>query len=112
MSKFELFCMIFLALDSDWDETHNQELGQFLSSANPFLFEGETSAVTSVYTDFLQFVQHKPVTINDSFETAKEYILHINIPAVTESFSLLDKDQWDEALKEYLQSDHKGKSLN
>ena len=43
-TKFHLlnvvyFCMIFLALDADWDETHDEELGKYLSDANPFLFD-------------------------------------------------------------------------
>ena len=36
MTRYDLFCMIFLALDADWDETHDEELGKYLSDANPF----------------------------------------------------------------------------
>ncbi|MCQ2506976.1 MAG: hypothetical protein MJ113_07395, partial [Lachnospiraceae bacterium] len=49
MNKFELYCMIFLALDADWDDTQDEELGKFLSDANPFLFAGNVSAVRSIY---------------------------------------------------------------
>lgn len=45
MNKFELFCMIFYVLDAEWDESKDPILGEFLSSANPFLFEGLSSAV-------------------------------------------------------------------
>ena len=38
MNKFELFCLIFFALDNEWDKTQNEELGNYLSDANPFLF--------------------------------------------------------------------------
>lgn len=110
MSRFELFCIIYLALDADWDDTHNQELGQFLSSANPFLFEGEGSAVGSVYKDYLKFLQGREITIDGSFDIACEYIKDLNIPAVTESFSLLTKEQWEEAVRDYLSSEHKGAS--
>ncbi len=48
MTQFDLFSMIFLTLDHYWDEHKGEELGQFLSSMNPFLFEGEGSAVPPV----------------------------------------------------------------
>lgn len=102
IDKFKFFCMIFLALDADWDETHNEELGRFLSDANPFLFNGEVSAVRKVYDDFLEFVNDKKIDVTGSYDVACSYINHLNIPAVTESFFLLDRAQWTEALEEYL----------
>jgi hypothetical protein len=36
MTRHDLYCMIFLALDADGDETHDEELGKYLSDANPF----------------------------------------------------------------------------
>ena len=53
MTRHDLFCMIFLALDADWDETHDEELGKYLSDANPFLFAGEDSAISDIYTEFV-----------------------------------------------------------
>lgn len=40
MNKFELFCLIYFALDSEWDKTQNEELGNYLSDANPFFVCG------------------------------------------------------------------------
>lgn len=40
-----------------------------------------------------------PININD-----------LNIPAVTESFLLLTIEQWEEAVRDYLSSEHKGAS--
>ena len=52
MNKFELFCMIFFALDADWDETKDSTIGEYLSSANPFLFEDTGSADPAVFDQF------------------------------------------------------------
>jgi len=52
MTHFELFCMIYYALEADWEESHNKEPGYFLSGANPFLFKDEGSADPEVYTEF------------------------------------------------------------
>lgn len=108
MSKFELFCLIFMALDADWDESHNEELGRYLSDANPFLFAENVSAVQDVFIKFSSFIGDREITKTNSFSIAKEYIDYLNIPAVKESFSTLEPEQWNEALEEYLSAEHKG----
>ena len=111
MNKYELFSMIFIALDADWDDTHNEELGQFLSSINPFLFKEITSAVPSYYAEFEQIIGNKEITIDNSFELAKKYINSINVPSVVESFNTLKEDQWADACKAYLSTPHKGQDI-
>lgn len=108
MDKFELYCMFFLALDADWDDTQDEELGKFLSDANPFLFEGNVSAVRKVYEEFCSFVGDREISIENSFDIAKEYVAFLSNDAVSESFELLEKKQWEDALKEYLESEHRG----
>ncbi len=108
MDKFELFCLIFLALDADWDETHNEELGKYLSDANPFLFMENVSAVQSVFMKFDALVGDREITIDNSYDIATEYIKWLGIPAVTQSFSELERNQWNEAAKDYLSNAHKG----
>ena len=108
MSKYELFCLIFMALDADWDESHNEELGRYLSDANPFLFAENVSAVQDVFIKFSSFIGDREITKVNSFSIAKEYIDYLNIPAVSESFSTLEPEQWSDALEEYLGTAHKG----
>lgn len=108
MSKYELFCLIFMVLDADWDESHNEELGRYLSDANPFLFAENVSAVQDVFIKFSNFIGDREVTKANSFSIAKEYIDYLNIPAVSESFSTLEYEQWNDALEEYLSTEHKG----
>lgn len=61
MTKYDLFCMIFLASDADWDETHNEELGKYLSDADPFLFSGEDSAISDIYTEFCSIIKDENI---------------------------------------------------
>ena len=102
MEKYDLFCLIFLALDSDWDETHDEELGRYLSDANPFLFAERTSAVQDVYEDFCSYIGDRTITIDNSFDLAEGYIKNLNIPAVEKSFSELERRQWIEGVDQYL----------
>ncbi len=111
MNKFELFCLIYLALDADWDETHDEELGRFLSDVNPFLFVENVSAVQDVFIKFERFVGDREITEDNSFSIASEYIKQLDIPAVAQSFSTLEQDQWKEAVHDYLSSAHKGQDM-
>lgn len=106
MTRYDLFCMIFLALDADWDETHDEELGKYLSDANPFLFAGEDSAISAVYTEFCRIIKTENIKKEKSFDLAKKYVKHLNNRAVTESFNLLEEDQWNDALDAYLDEKH------
>ena len=107
MTNFELYTIIFLALDADWDDTHDEALGAFLSDANPFLFDGDVSAVRKVYDNFCEFIGDRKIDFENSFSIANEYIKNLDNDAVTESFELLEKEQWDDAVREYLNSEHK-----
>ncbi len=102
MTRYDLFCMIFLALDADWDETHNEELGKYLSDANPFLFSGEDSAIRDVYTEFCNIIKDEVIAKEKSFDLAKKYVTHLDNRAVTESFDLLEEAQWQDAINTYL----------
>lgn len=108
MNKFELYCMIFLALDADWDDTQDEELGKFLSDANPFLFAGNVSAIRNIYENFCAFVGDRKITVENSYKIAKEYVAFLANDAVSESFDLLGQEQWMDGLREYLKSEHKG----
>lgn len=102
MEKFDLFCIIYLALDADFDETHDKELGNYLMDADPFLFKEKTSAVKDVYEVFSSFIGDREVTTDNSFDLAKGYIKSLNIPAAEKSFSGLEREQWLEGVDQYL----------
>ena len=110
MNKFELFCMIFFVLDAEWDETKDQELGSFLSSANPFLFKDIGSAVPWVYSEFCQMIPEK-ITVENSYGIALEYIKSLHNNVVSKAFSTIDKKEWIECVNDYLSEEHKGSDL-
>lgn len=111
MNKFELFCLIFFALDSEWDKTQNEELGKYLSDANPFLFADIGSAVSDCYILFCDFIGKKQITIENSFDIATNYVESLNIETVSSAFESISKDNWVTAANKYLSQPHKGDNL-
>ena len=108
MNKFELFCLIFFALDKQWDNTKNEILGDFLSNANPFLFSDISSANHEYYDTFCKHVKDKTIELNNSYNIALNYIEKLNISDVKEAFLKTDKNQWKIAAEKYLSTPHKG----
>lgn len=106
MTKFELYCLIYYALDSIWDDTKDIELGQFLSSANPFLFNEKGSADEDIYNQFKNTISNS-VSIDNSYLLAKEYVKSLGINNVYTSFENITNDKWIECAKNYLSSPHK-----
>ena len=109
MNKFELFCIIFLFLDEEWDICHDEELGNFLSGMNPFLFDDIGSADSATYNEFCAIVS-EPIDISTSFEKAQQYVRSLDQPVITNVFNDIDKGEWVEFVTEYLSEPHKGQS--
>lgn len=107
MNKFELFCMIFYALDSVWEDNPEEALGEYLSGANPFMFEDLGSAIPEVYDTFCKVIVSE-VDVSESYDKACSYIDYLNNFAVSDAFARISKEEWNESLEEYLSSEHKG----
>lgn len=110
MNKFELYCMIYYALDAEWEKCKNVQLGAFLSGANPFLFEDIGSADPSIYIDFCKKVPDT-ILVEDSYEYAKDYIESLNEVALSVAFLTVNTTEWFECVKEFLSQEHKGNSI-
>ena len=106
MSRFELFTMIFYALDASWDDMHNEELGQFLSDANPFLFEDAGSADPAVFTLFCQGLPEQ-IDVSDSYDMASAYIKSLDNIAIKNAWEKIDPHEWEEGVCRYLSEPHK-----
>ena len=52
MNIYKSFVYMFYALDAIYDENPNDELGNYLSGLNPFLFDDEGSADPAEYEEF------------------------------------------------------------
>ena len=110
MNQFELFCLIFFYLDTQWEETKDEGLGDYLGDMNPFLFKDIGSADPAVYSDFCKIIT-EPITVENSLALAKKYIASLNDETVAAAFATLDPQEWLECTEEYLQMDHKGKDV-
>ena len=102
MNRWDIFVMTFFYLDAYWDDHQTEELGNICSSMNPFLFEGEGSAVPYVYTEFCDFLDGRKIKLENSFDLANKYINSLKQPYITEAFSWISKEEWLESCKEFL----------
>lgn len=99
--------MIYYVLDAVWDDNRDARLGEYLSSANPFLFDGIGSAVPDVFSDFCEKIT-EPVTVENSYAAASAYIASLENKAVSEAFSAMKEKEWLACTKAYLSEPHKG----
>ncbi len=110
MNKFELFTLIYMALDAFYDQCNTpEEINVFLSDMCPFTFKDENSAVPGVYQDFNSFIGDRQISIENSFELAKNYIEHLSDVDVRAAFNDRLKNVWIDSCKEFLALPHKGK---
>lgn len=107
MNKFELYCMIFYVLDAEWDENKNEQLGDFLSEANPFLFADIGSADPAIYKHFCEMIA-EPITIENSYSIASSYIAALNNKVISAAFFTINESEWIECVRDYLAQEHKG----
>ena len=103
MNRLELYRMIFYALDAQWDESENRELGDFLSRANPFLFADEGSADPAVYADFCRRIP-EAIPIEKSYEIARGYVQTLGNAAIADAFSGVDEQEWLECITQRMKS--------
>jgi len=78
MNIYKSFVYMFYALDAIYDENPNDELGNYLSGLNPFLFDDEGSADPAEYEEFKeayaeQFGDKEPTT-SEIYEFCRGYL--------------------------------------
>ena len=100
MNVYKSFVFMFYALDAIYDEAPNEELGNYLSGLNPFLFDDEGSADPAEYEEFKKsYKKHfddRAEAVSDIYEFCKEYLSANAPPEVTEAFSQTEKRDWIE----------------
>ena len=107
MNKFELFCMTFFAIDSVWQETHDETLGNFLSEMDPYTFADIGSADPAEYTEFCGFIT-EPINEANSYDLANKYVKWRNDEAALAAFATISREEWEDNLRTYLSEEHKG----
>ena len=106
MTQFELFCMVYYVIDAYYDQNKNDVLREYLSDANPFLFEESESADPAVFAEFCSIID-KPIDPSNSYAMAKKYIESLDIPELYDSFSSVSESDWQEGLETFLSNLHK-----
>ena len=106
ISKFDLFCMIFYALDASWNDSKDESIGEYLSGANPFLFDDIGSADNSTYLEFCDKVDAE-ITIENSYQIASKYLETLENVKLCNAFKETSEEEWKEGFTEYLSQNNK-----
>ena len=102
MDSFDLYIMIYYSLDHYWDKHGGDDLGNFLSGMNPFLFQGEGSAVPDIYVKYKRFLNNREITIENSYDVACEYIACLGEKYIFEAFEWVERNKWEEKCRKYV----------
>lgn len=109
MTVFNLFCLIYLALNQEWEECKDEKLGDFLSEMNPYLWNAEMSADPTWYEEFKEFMQGKEIGTDFGFKHAQNYLKSISYyPDLVRFLSEYDEESWVDGahqLLNYLRGD-------
>ena len=108
MNKFELFTMTYFVLDRYYENETDEFIVTVLSDMCPFTFKDIGSADPAMFTDFCEFIEGKEITLDNSFDLAKEYVKTIDFADVTPAMDSLTEEQWLEVCNDYLSQPHKG----
>ena len=102
MTDFALFSLIYFALDAQYDEqkTKDEELGQFLSEINTFLWKEESSADPAYFVEFQQFMKDKQIGADYGYALVFEYLMTEKFyEGIPQYFSKISKEEWIESAK-------------
>ena len=110
MNEFELFTMIFYAVDAYCDDNPTNELKAFLGQMSPFTFKGIDSADSAVFSDFRSFINHQTITVENSLKYAVDYAKTVECCNITDAFDGITDEQWRLACADYLSKPHKGEN--
>ena len=98
MNIYKSFVYMFYALDAIYDENPNEELGNYLSGLNPFLFDDEGSADPAEYEEFKEAYANKfgdkEPTTSEIYEFCRGYLSKNAPKKAVEAFNEFEKDDW------------------
>lgn len=103
LDTYTSFKLLYYALDSVFDETKNEGLGEFCSNMNPFIFADEGSADPAIYSNYKkQFEEkfNKECSIIDAYNFAKQYLnkeTDIYAKYAIEAFNNISLEDWTNA---------------
>ncbi len=111
MNNFEFFSLIFLLLNNEWEECKDEQLGQFLSEMNPYLWTDIGSADPAFYSEFLDFMKDKTIGEDLGYSLVNPYLDTIEFyPNMKRYLSDIDEETWKDSVQQLLSQPHKGES--
>ena len=73
MNEFELFTMIYFVLDAYYEnDIEDPFINTVLSDMNPFVWADIGSADPAMYSEYLDFLGGRTITLENSLSIAKE----------------------------------------
>lgn len=103
ITRFDLFCMIYYLLELCYDDNNEEDLGEYLSDANPFIFDDEGSADPAIYNEFSE-TNPEMIDLSESYDIAMRYIKKLSLGNCTNLALSMSQDEWDNALRKYLRN--------
>lgn len=102
MRVYDYFVLMYYALDSVYQDSPNEELLDYISDLNPFIWADESSADPAEYEDFKSEFQKCGTTDAYGYIFVKNYINRKCGKSIKDAFSTISKSAWKRAMKEYL----------
>ena len=93
MRANNIYIAMYRALDCLYDEHPNNELGEFLSEANPYMFKDRHAADPAIQKDFDEFVYEDMESV-EAYECVKRYLT--NKTSFCDIFSDITLEEWVE----------------
>ena len=113
MNEFELYTMIYFTLDAYYeDDIEDTFINTVLSDMNPFVWADIGSADPAMYSEYLDFLGGRTITLDNSLSIAKAYVKTIEFADVTAAFDEMTEERWIDYCKKYMSEPHKGASMD
>ncbi len=91
MTKDQIYIAMFRAMDCLYDEAPDEELGKYLSEANPYLFKDRQAADPAIEQEFYEFID-KDMDSAEAYNRVKEYLsMKTNFVTI---FSDITLEEW------------------
>lgn len=103
LNCYNTFKMLYYTLDNIWDESKDENLGEFCSNMNPFLWKGEGSADPALYSHFKKQFEEKfkdTCSYEEAYNFSKEFLkneVDIYAKYALEVFEKIPLNDWIEA---------------
>jgi len=110
MNNFELFTMMFFTLDIQYKKYNdNEDLANYLSSLNPFLWNDCRSADPAYFSEFEEFMKGKTINDDYGYSLALDFLrLNKYSKGMDKYFLMTPLEKYVEGAKKYLSKPHKG----